>query len=224
MFDYYDEKLSAEKLKRCYEVATPRVQQYLKKEIDFVNQHLNSDDIVLELGCGYGRIFASLTDEVELIAGIDTSLSSLQLGRKLLKGMSNYHLVNANALHLPFFDASFDCVLCIQNGISSFHVDKSDLIGESIRVCKSDGVIVFSSYSDKFWDERLRWFEIQSAEGLLGEIDYERTKNGEIAFKDGFTITTANADEFLLLTSNFNVDVEITEVDESSLFCVMKPQ
>jgi 2-polyprenyl-6-hydroxyphenyl methylase/3-demethylubiquinone-9 3-methyltransferase len=177
--------------------------------------------MVLELGCGYGRIFSSLKSEY--IIGIDTSFSSLLMGKSLYKDLSDCYFIVSDALYLPFGDCVFDAVLCIQNGISSFHVDKNDLIGESIRVCKSDGVIMFSTYSDKFWDERLRWFEIQSAEGLLGEIDYERTKNGEIVCKDGFTATTVGPDEFLSLTSNFNVDVEITEVDESSLFCIIKP-
>jgi cyclopropane fatty-acyl-phospholipid synthase-like methyltransferase len=52
---YYAEKLSAKRLQRCYEIASPRVQQYLEAEIEHVIGHLKPTDTVLELGCGYGR-------------------------------------------------------------------------------------------------------------------------------------------------------------------------
>jgi 2-polyprenyl-6-hydroxyphenyl methylase/3-demethylubiquinone-9 3-methyltransferase len=53
----------------------------------------------------------------------------------------------------------------------------------------------------------------------LGEIDYEKTRNGLIVCKDGFTATTVEREQFLLLTKDFDVNTKIEEVDESSLFC-----
>jgi len=44
---------------------------------------------------------------------------------------------------------------------------------------------VFSTYAAEFWSERLRWFELQAAAGLVGEIDYEKTKDGVVVCKDG---------------------------------------
>jgi ubiquinone/menaquinone biosynthesis C-methylase UbiE len=127
-----------------------------------------------------------------------------------------------NALHLAFHDDSFDVVICIQNGISAFHVDKKELIKESIRIAKQGGTILFSSYSEKFWNHRLEWFQLQSKAGLLGEIDYEKTKKGMIVCKDGFTATTVKPEQFISLTSNLNVNAKIVEVDESSVFCEMR--
>ena len=37
MTDYYSEKLSANKLKRCYDLVKPRIAQYLAAEINFVS-------------------------------------------------------------------------------------------------------------------------------------------------------------------------------------------
>ncbi len=56
MKDYYAQKLSAERLRSCYEVAPPDAQRYLKAELDFVRERTTSDSLVLELGCGYGRV------------------------------------------------------------------------------------------------------------------------------------------------------------------------
>ena len=70
----------------------------------------------------------------------------------------------------------FDAVVCLQNGISAFHVDPERLIGESLRVTKPGGTVFLSSYSDRFWAYRLAWFKLQEAEGLVGEIDYEKNR------------------------------------------------
>ena len=219
MGNYYDDKLSAERLKRCYEIAPPRVQQYLKAEIAYVLEKIYPGDIVLELGCGYGRILPTLAQRARTVIGIDTSFASLVLASEMLTHIFNCLLLNMNALQLAFKDRVFDCVVCIQNGISAFHVDQRDLVRESVRVIKPGGRVLFSSYSDKFWEERMRWFEMQSEDGLLGEIDYERTRNGMIVCKDGFTATTVKPDEFLALTEELNLHAQIAEVDESSIFC-----
>ena len=126
-----------------------------------------------------------------------------------------------NAIDLKFEDNLFDVVICVQNGISAFKVDPEKLIKESIRVTKKDGILLFSSYSEKFWNDRFEWFKIQSKEGLLGEIDYNQTKNGTIVCKDGFVSTTFSKYDFLKLASKFNVNTTIHEIDNSSIFCEM---
>jgi 2-polyprenyl-6-hydroxyphenyl methylase/3-demethylubiquinone-9 3-methyltransferase len=221
MKGYYEDKLSAERLKLCYEIAPPRVQQYLKAEIEHVLGAIRPGDAVLELGCGYGRILPSLAKKASLVIGIDNSLSSLFQGIDFLKNYSNCHLAAMNAINLGFQDEIFDCVVCIQNGISAFHVNRQDLIRESFRVTKPGGIMLFSSYSDKFWKERLQWFGLQSEAGLVGEIDWEKTKHGVIVCRDGFTANTVRAEEFLSLTAGLDVKARIVEVDESSLFCEM---
>ena len=66
MRGYYTGKLSGERLRRCYDIASPRVKQYLAAEIRFLLSRVNHDDIVLELGCGYRRVAFELGDVVDL--------------------------------------------------------------------------------------------------------------------------------------------------------------
>jgi len=219
---YYVNNLSAERLKRCYDIAPPRVRQYLEAEVDYVLSRIHANDKVLELGCGYGRILPRLAQKAGLVVGIDISLASLLLARKMLAAVSNCLVLGMDATRLAFHDKLFDAVVCIQNGISAFHVNPLDLIGESIRVTRPGGLILFSSYSEKFWQARLEWFELQAQAGLLGEIDYEKTGGGVIVCKDGFAATTISAEQFQALTQGFNADTKIVEVDESSLFCIIK--
>ncbi|MGB7297656.1 MAG: class I SAM-dependent methyltransferase [Candidatus Aminicenantales bacterium] len=219
---YYQGKLAAERLKRCYDIAPPRVQQYLRAEIDFVRDQVHPGDVVLDMGAGYGRAIPPLARKARLVLGIDISLSSLVVGTSFLRGQVNCFLLGMDAGRTGFFDESFDAVVCIQNGISAFRMNPALLISEGLRVLKKDGVFLISTYSDKFWESRLNWFELQSKEGLIGEIDWEKTANGTIACKDGFRATTLTASGFLALTSKLDVKADIVEVDDSSLFCIIK--
>ena len=78
---------------------------------------------------------------------------------------------------------------------------------------------MFSTYSAKFWTDRMEWFELQAAEGLLGEIDHDKTRDGVIVCRDGFTATTLNPDDLMALMAGIGGNARITEVDESSMFC-----
>lgn len=221
MRSYYRDKLSAERLKLCYRIAPPRVKQYLKAEVKYVLQNIRAYDMVLELGCGYGRVLGEIAQKAKQAIGIDTSIDNLFLGREMLSDHKNCILLKMDAVQLGFLDQTFDRVICVQNGISAFHVNQKELIRESIRVTKRRGKVIFSSYSDKFWKDRLEWFRLQSKAGLVGEIDYEKTGDGVIVCKDDFTATTVGADHFRKLVSDVDVDAKIVEVDESSLFFVI---
>ncbi|MCX6833914.1 MAG: class I SAM-dependent methyltransferase [candidate division Zixibacteria bacterium] len=221
-FDYYDKKLGAKKLRRVYEIAPPRVKQYLEAEVRHVLSLVRPGGIVLELGCGYGRVLKQLALQAGELYGVDTSVASLVLARSVLSEYENVFLAQMNAAHLAFRDHCFDLVVCIQNGISAFHVDQRQLIQESMRVTKPGGLILFSSYSHKFWDHRLHWFELQVQHGLLGEIDYEKTGHGVMVCKDGFTATTVEEHRFMELCQDLSTQVNVVEVDDSSLFCEIR--
>ena len=221
--DYYSQKLSANRLKRVYDIAPPRVRQYLNAEIAHVIGSINPQHEVLELGCGYGRVLADLAAKASWAAGIDTSLDSLQFARTYCRAQANVALAAMDAARLGFHDHTFDIVVCIQNGISAFHVDQHVLIEEALRVVRPGGLVQFSTYAARFWNDRLTWFELQADEGLLGEIDYQHTGDGVITCQDGFTATTVSPAEFRKLTEGVRAEVRLIEIDESSLFCELRP-
>jgi 2-polyprenyl-6-hydroxyphenyl methylase/3-demethylubiquinone-9 3-methyltransferase len=219
MQGYYAQKLSAERLRVCYEIAPPRVKRYLEAEIDFVLTRIKPSDRVLELGCGYGRVLQKLAGKAKAVVGIDTSHASLQLALETVCRDPSCYLFDMNAAELGFLDRKFDVVICIQNGISAFRVEQRNLIEEAMRVTRSGGRALFSSYSERFWEDRLEWFRIQSDRGLIGEIDEDATGKGVIVCKDGFRASTVSPDDFIALTSDLDIAPKITEVDGSSIFC-----
>ncbi|MGB9073645.1 MAG: class I SAM-dependent methyltransferase [Terriglobales bacterium] len=216
---YYSEKLSEERLRACYDLAPPRTKAYLEAEIEFVLQKTSSSMAVLELGCGYGRVLRRLVPRVRTVAGIDTSFPSLRMAVDFVGREKTLRLAAMDAARMAFRNHTFDLTICLQNGISAFGVDQQQLIGEAVRVTRPGGGVLFSSYSERFWEERLKWFEIQAEHGLIGKIDYQATGNGIIVCHDGFRATTVNAEGFRSLTAALGLAANVTEVDGSSLFC-----
>lgn len=194
----------------------------MNAELKFVLSRIKKGNKVLDLGCGYGRIIPQLAQKTGIIVGIDISPENIQYGQKYVESIHNCFLMEMDAANLTFSDNRFDVVVCIQNGISAFKVDPSQLLSESIRVTKPGGKILFSTYSPKIWIERLEWFRMQAGEGLLDEIDEDKTGNGTIVCKGGFRATTVSPEQFITLTEPFKVKTKITEVDGSSLFCEIK--
>jgi len=222
MSNYYADRLNTNNLQQCYEIAPKRVKQFLEAEIDFVLSRINPNDKVLDLGCGYGRVAIRLIDKAYQVVGIDISHANIQLANQLYKRGESIRYFQMDAVNLTFQNDSYDLTICIQNGISAFKVDPIDLIKEALRVTKRGGLVLLSSYSEKFWEERLNWFKIQADQGLIGEINLGLSHDGVIVCHDGFKAITYSGEALLELSSNFNVDAKVVEVDNSSVFCEMK--
>lgn len=219
MDNYYAEKLNSKKLFQVYETKIPRVKQYLQAEIDFVKENLSNTQSVLELGAGYGRIIRELAPCCGSIVGIDISEESVELGKEYLKDYYNASIV-AMDVHRIEFPKPFDVILCLQNGLSAMRAD-STVIHKILDNVAPGGTAYFSSYSTKFWDFRLKWFEEQASKELLGGIDYNKTKNGVIICKGGFEATTHSPEDFEKIGQELGYPYQVQEVDESSVFLIV---
>lgn len=216
---YYDERLSGERLRRCYDIAPPRVQQYLQAEVDHTVGRIRGAGDVLELGCGYGRVAFALAGVADHVVGIDTAPESIDLARRLAGAGSRCEFLVMDATATSFPDASFDVVVCVQNGICAFGVDRAALVCEAARVCRAGGRVLFSSYADEFWPHRLEWFEAQAAQGLVGEVDHAATGGGVIVCRDGFRAGRMRPEDFETLWREVGLVPVVTVVDGSSVFC-----
>ena len=217
---YYADRLFGGKLQRVYDLASPRIRQYLDAETGLVIETVKGARRVLELGCGYGRAMKEVAPYVTRILGNDISRESLELAASHLRQFRNCDLVRMDASRLAFRDGTFDAVFCIQNGISAFGKDRHGLVAEAVRVAEDGGVILFSSYSPRIWADRLDWFRAQSRAGLIGEIDESQTKNGTIVCKDGFRASTVGEEEFRALFREVGLAASIHEIDRSAVFAL----
>ncbi len=217
--NYYDEKLNSQKLFQVYQTNIPRIEQYLAAEIEFVRKNLKKTETVLELGAGYGRIVRELAPYCAEIVGIDISDDSVRYSKDYLSDLFNAKVKKMN-IHNMVMEETYDVVLCLQNGLSAMRATE-DTIKHIRNLVSPGGRIYFSSYSEKFWDYRLLWFQEQAEKGLLGEIDMRQTKDGVIVCKDGFKATTHSVSDFEKIGKLLGFPYQVKEVDESSLFLVV---
>ncbi len=221
---YYRERLSGERLRRCYELASPRIRRYLEAEVAYLEETLTGAGAVLELGCGYGRVAFRLAETIPVVVGIDNAGGSLRLGIEQARGSRAVSFAAMDACGLGFRDASFDAVICVQNGICAFGADPGTLLDEALRVTRPGGRTIFSTYSPSIWPERVEWFQAQAAAGLLGALDREQTRDGVIVCRDGFRSGTFNREGFLELAESRGLEASVTEIDGSCLACAFLRQ
>jgi ubiquinone/menaquinone biosynthesis C-methylase UbiE len=123
---------------------------------------LGGDERVADVGCGNGLHLAELQrrEHRGAVVGMDLSAGMLDAARL----RSSALLLAGDAQHLPFADASFDCVLAMH---MLYHVPDRDLaIGEMRRVLRPGGVLLALTNSHRHLEE---------LNGLVGAALHEHT-------------------------------------------------
>jgi SAM-dependent methyltransferase len=94
---------------------------------------------MIEIGAGFGRLADEYTgyDSVVLL---DLSGAQIEAARERLRDDPRYEVVEGDAFHLPFPDASFDAVVCIR--VIHHFEDPRPAIREMARVLKPEGTLV----------------------------------------------------------------------------------
>lgn len=129
--------------------------------VDFEKFGLQAGDTVLDLGCGEGRHVISAYAEADVHSfGVDLSFTELQTTREKFQPFAqldndarSFGLSQANALHLPFADNTFDKVICSE--VLEHIADYQAVLTEIERVLKPGGHFVASV--PRFWPEWLCW-------------------------------------------------------------------
>jgi SAM-dependent methyltransferase len=112
---------------------------------------LGPERIILDIGCGIGRLEAALAGEVGRIVGADVSGEMVRIARERCAKLGNAEFRLTTGLDLAeFADAGFDCVLAVDafpylvaagDGLAARHFD------EAARVLKPGGELVILNYS-----------------------------------------------------------------------------
>ena len=221
--NYYLNNLNAKRLYEVYDTEYPQVKAYLESEILFVKNGLCSTGHVLELGAGYGRIMKELATSCKSIHGVDISEDNVAFGQEYLQKVPNAKLtvMDAHKIEPAVFETPFQAVLCMQNALSSMKVEPFSYVQKVMTLLSPGGRLWISTYSPKFWEHRLLWFQEQAEKGLLGEIDMEHTKNGIIVCKDGFKSISHSAEQLSEIGEASGFSYKVQEVDKSSTFLII---
>ena len=112
----------------------------------------------LEAGCGTGRWLAELAPLVPQVFGLDLSAGMLAQARYRAEGA---HLTRGRARHLPFADASFDLLVCV-NALHHFDEPRA-FIAEARRTMRPGGA--FATIGVDPHSQRNDWFVYEYFEG-----------------------------------------------------------
>ena len=116
---------------------------------------VGTDDVILEIGCGVGRVGQALAPLCREWIGCDVSSNMLAHARKRLQACANVRLVEISGYDLqPIPDASVDVVYCTVVFMHLDEWDRYNYVLEARRVLRPGGRVFidnFSLCSDEGW-------------------------------------------------------------------------
>jgi SAM-dependent methyltransferase len=99
-----------------------------------IERHLEGVQTILEVGGGTGFFSIPLAERGFEVTHLDFSPAMLAIARERGGHLPNLHFVEANAIAIPFEDASFDLVMNIGGAISFCGSEAENSLRESCRV------------------------------------------------------------------------------------------
>jgi ubiquinone/menaquinone biosynthesis C-methylase UbiE len=127
------------------------VEQNIKIEDTLKGMKFDSNECILDLGCGTGFLFHHINKKVGLLVGADVSLNALRVAKKRTKKMLNIALIRADADNTPFPEAIFDKVFAIT--VLQNMPDPTKTIIEMKRTSKSKAILAMTGLKKKFTKE-----------------------------------------------------------------------
>lgn len=106
--------------------------------------HVDEDDVVLDFGCGIGRVARFVAPHVRELWCLDASSRMLKFASRALSGLNNVHFLRTNGIEMQLRDEMFDFAYSI---LTLQHLEKEDAYAtlcEIYRVLKVGGLAYFS--------------------------------------------------------------------------------
>ena len=116
---------------------------------DFLHKPLSECD-VLNVGGSAGAIDNFLADHAATVVGIDIDVGAISHAQQTFN-KENLEFQVADALNLPFDDASFDIVIC--SHVYEHVPDPVQMFKEIHRVLRPNGICYFSAGNRLMWNE-----------------------------------------------------------------------
>jgi SAM-dependent methyltransferase len=167
-------------------------------DLELLNRFLNKQSIIVDFGCGYGRIVKQLTDlGFENVLGYDTSKELIARGIQE-NNLSLFHI--ENPIELPLEDNSVDCILlfAVLTCIAS-NEGQEKLINLLFSKLKKGGIIYISDY---YLQENS--VEVEQYEFLNGDAN----NFGVFKLPEGATFRHHTKEWIKTLTKSFEILIE----------------
>lgn len=159
-----------------------------RSDAETIMTHCDSNSVLLDMGCGAGRVEKFLADSCKEIHGIDISRTAVRTAQRYLLGTENAFFQQGDASDLSMFpDETFDLVFSLG---TLHHMAKEDVfcaLVEAHRTLKRDGFaylefqnlltcfdqFAYNALSGDRTRTRMRYHTIQEVETTLSLIGFE---------------------------------------------------
>lgn len=109
---------------------------------------IRKDDVILEIGCGIGRVGQALAPSCKQWIGCDVSANMLAFSKERLKEFTNVEHLEISGYDLaPIEDSSIDLVYCTVVFMHLDEWDRYNYILEAMRVLKPGGRLLVDNFS-----------------------------------------------------------------------------
>jgi len=112
----------------------------------FPVEDLPAGGLILDLGCGNGKLLASVTGRPCCYIGIDSSPQACRLARRAADSKATC-ILTADARALPLRSGSVDIVVASHVAGHLVAGDRAILFREAARVLREGGLLLFSDFS-----------------------------------------------------------------------------
>jgi SAM-dependent methyltransferase len=153
-----DQVYAAGLLNRALDPSTqpPQIRDFLRAELDLLNNIVPRGVRVLDVGCGTGRHLSMLADRLALGIGVDYERSYIAEARRQVRAR-HLHFLAADATAIPL-NTNFDLAVCLTNTWGTMS-DKVGVLSEVRRLAPYPLTCVLSVYSLGSIPARREWYQ-----------------------------------------------------------------
>ena len=132
-----------------------------QSEVEYLLERITTDDVVLDAGCGYGRIAKALLSYNHKVFGCDVS-------KEMIRAADDERFIVASILDLPYDDNFFTVGFCLWSAFNSLLLRSEQLraLRELLRVCSNKVLIDLPDGDDQFHV----WQRKRKGQGVDGHI------------------------------------------------------
>jgi SAM-dependent methyltransferase len=152
-----------QKFKDHFEISTSNsgiLSALEKRKLEFYLNELDlkKTDLVLDAGCGYGRLSKSIMGRVNKVIGIDINPENISFSKEYVGGNFEGAVVDLSLGVLPFQDKSIDKI--VFDNVLMFFDEKTQgtIFKEVKRVLKTGGIVAFNFENSDYVFNRLGLF------------------------------------------------------------------
>lgn len=192
--------------------APTKLNNFFKKEDEYLKKNIKPKSNILDIGCGFGRNIKVFSKSANKVSGVDYDKKVLEKARNALKRYNNVKLFLENAKKLHFKDSEFDYVICMGNTFGNILSIRPQVLSEMKRVVKNGGRIIVSVFSEKASGVQIRGLEAAGFKVI-------KIKNGKVYTKEGLISERFTREQLKEIFNLASLRVKIKQLTPVSYIC-----